>query len=77
VEQIYKVNVIYRNLTESDAGTLYVLASSPEDADQLAPDIMRIASGGDRRLVGCRYEIERNPVKWLALTRSGHLVAEG
>ncbi len=76
-QQIYKLNVLYRNLTENEAGTLYILASSREEAEEKAPDIMRIASGGDRRMVSCRYEVELNPIKWLALTRKGGLVAEG
>lgn len=74
--RIYKVAVMYGNLSAKEAGTIYVLASSAEEAEKRATDAMAVISGQNRKVIAMEYLVDRT-VNWIAITGHDDVVAEG
>ena len=74
--RIYKVVVMYRNVSAKEAVTLYVLACSGEEAEKRATDAMSLISGQNRKLIAMEYLVDRT-VNWIAISSHDGVIAEG
>jgi hypothetical protein len=74
--RIYKVVVMYRNLSAREAVTIYVLAFSGEEAEKRATDAMSLISGQNRKLIAMEYLVDRT-VNWIAISSHDGVIAEG
>jgi hypothetical protein len=74
--RIYKVAVMYANFSAKEAGTIYVLASSPEEAEKRATDAMAVISGMNRKVIATQYLVDRT-VNWIAITGFDDVLTEG
>ena len=73
---IYKVNVMYKNLSAQEAGTVYILAHSLEEAEDRAKSI--VAKSWAKQALdvhGLEYLVERKVI-WIAVTAQG-MIMEG
>ena len=73
--RIYKVVVMYRNLSAREAVTIYVLAFSGEEAEGRATDAMSLISGQNRKLIAMEYLVDRT-VNWIAISSHDGVIAE-
>ena len=74
--RIYKVVVMYRNLSAKEAVTVYVLACSGEEAEKRATDAMSLIPGQDRKRIAMEYLVDRT-VNWIAISSHDGVIAEG
>ncbi len=74
--RIYKVAVMYSNLSAKEAVTIYVLAFSGEEAEKRATDAMSLISGQNRKLIAMEYLVDRT-VSWIAIGSNDGVIAEG
>ena len=72
--RIYKVIVMYRNLSAKEAVTIYVQAFSGEEAEKRATDAMSLISG--RKPITMEYLVDRT-VNWIAISSHDGVIAEG
>jgi hypothetical protein len=59
-----------------EAGTIYVLASSVEEAEKRASDVMGVVSGRNRKTIEVDYLVDRT-VNWVAIMGLDNLISEG
>jgi hypothetical protein len=74
--RIYKVVVLYQKPGVREAGTIYVLSSSVEEAEKRATDAMEMIAGPSRKVIAMEYLVDRT-VNWVAITGFDNVVSEG
>jgi len=74
--RIYKVVVLYQKQGVKEAGTIYVLASSAEEAEKRATDAMEMIAGPNRKVIAMEYLVDRT-LNWVAITGFDSVVSEG
>jgi hypothetical protein len=74
--RIYKVVVMYRNLSGKEAVTVHALAFSGEEAEKRATDAMSLIPRQNRKLIAMEYLVDRT-VNWIAISSHDGVIAEG
>ena len=74
--RIYKVLVMDHRAGASEATTIYVLASSAEEAEKRAMNAMGLIGGPSWKFIAMEYLVDRT-VNWVAITGFDSVVLEG
>jgi hypothetical protein len=74
--RIYKVLVMDHKPRAREATTIYVLASSTEEAEKRATDVMGLIGGPNWKFIAMEYLVDRT-VNWVAITGFECVVSEG